>query len=77
MPYILTQVYLINHTHPLLFHGRVFELLEHLEHLVYRDSRMRGVVVDALEVAVCLVLYLLRELLAHLREDDRHVTRLG
>ena len=62
-------------TDPLLLAGRVLEALQHLDHLVGRDRRMRRMVVDALEVGVRLVFDLLRELLAHRRPHARDVAR--
>ena len=39
----------------------VLEALQHVQHLLYGEGRVRWVVVDALEVAVGLLLHLLRE----------------
>lgn len=55
---------------------RIFESFKHFQNFVNRYGWVRRMVVDTLEIGVCLIFNILGKLLVHGGEDAGHIARL-
>ena len=60
-------------TYPLFFYRWIFEFLQHLQHLVNTDSGIWWMIVNPLEVRICLIFHLFCKWLVHTWPHLRYI----